>query len=126
MKPIAFLPSNSPWTGSASVVPATPANAGLVAGARHSAAKAALDAAQYYEWSGKYLQDNRNGPREYRLALINWRHNYQRYQEAAELKANPVAEEELRRTAERLARKAQSGFAVPNDDSATASPRVPS
>ncbi|MGI4734825.1 MAG: hypothetical protein ACRYG7_06545 [Janthinobacterium lividum] len=126
MKPEAFLPSNSPWPGSASVVPATPANAGLVAGARHSAPKAALSAAQYYEWSGKYLQDNRDIPREHRLALINWRHNYQRHQEAAELKANPVAEGELRHIAERLARKAQSGFAVLDNDSATTSPRVSS
>jgi hypothetical protein len=124
MKPEAFLPSNSPWPGSASIVPATPANAGSVAGARDPATKPALNAAQYYEWSGKYLRGNRNAPREYRLELINWRHNYQRYQEAAELKANPVAEEELRHIAERLARKAQSGFAVPDNDSAITSSRI--
>jgi hypothetical protein len=80
-------------------------------GARHPAPKAALNAAQFYEWSGRYLRDNRNAPREYRLELINWRHNYQLHQETTELKSNSVAEEELRCIAERLARKAQSGFA---------------
>jgi hypothetical protein len=126
MKSEAFLPSNSPRPSSASVVSATPVNMVPVTGARNTTSKAALNAAQYYEWSGKYLQDNRTAPREYRLALINWRHDYQRHQELAELKANPVAEEELRRIAERLARKAQSGFAGSNNDSATTSPRISS
>jgi hypothetical protein len=124
MKPEAFLPSNSPRPSSASVVPATPINVVPGAGARHPAPKSALSSAQFYEWSGKYLRDNQNAPREYRLELINWRHNYQLYQEAAELKANPVAEEELRRIAERLARKAQSGFADSDTDQTTASLRI--
>ncbi|RZJ87951.1 MAG: hypothetical protein EOO60_11645 [Hymenobacter sp.] len=93
---------------------------------RNPAAQSAPSAAQLYEWAGKYLRDNRNAPREFRLELINWRHNYQSYQEAAELKANPVAEEELRRIAERLARKAQSGFAGFDIDQATASLRISS
>jgi hypothetical protein len=119
MKPEAFLPSNSPRPGSASVVPATPANAGAVGNAYQSTSKDARSAAQFYEWSGKYLRNYRNASREYRLELIKWRHNYQLYHEAAELKANPVAEEEMRRIAERLARKAQSGF--DNDPATNAS-----
>jgi hypothetical protein len=115
MKPEAFLPSDTPRPNSASVVPATPpAKAGTIAGARQPAPKAVLSAAQYYEQLGRYLRDNRNAPREVRLELIKWRYDYQLYQEAAELKANPAAEEELRLIAERLARKAQSGFAGPN------------
>jgi hypothetical protein len=124
MKPEAFLPSNSPRPSSASVVPATPVNVVPVTGTRHVAPKAILSAAQFYEWSGTYLRDNRNAPRAYRLELIDWRHNYQLQQEAAELKANPVAEEELCRIAERLARKAQSGFASPDSDLATTSMRI--
>jgi hypothetical protein len=126
MKPEAFLPSNSPRPGSASVVPATPVNVVPVTGTRHAAPKATVSAAQFYEWSGKYLRDNRNAPRADRLELINWRHNYQLHQEAAELKANPVAEEELHRIAERLAHKAQSGFASPNSDSAATLMRISS
>jgi hypothetical protein len=124
MKPEAFLPSNSPRPDSALVVPATPVSMVPVTGTRHSAPKAAPSAAQFYEWSGKYLLDNRNAPRAYRLELINWRHNYQLQQETAELRANPVAEEELRRVAERLARKAQSGFAGPDIDPAATSMRI--
>jgi len=70
--------------------------------------------AQFDEWAEEYLRKNRNEPRERRLELIKWRHEYQRQQEAAELKANPAAEEELRLIAARLARKAQSGFAGPS------------
>jgi hypothetical protein len=120
MKPEAFLPSNTPRPNSASVVPVTPpADAGHVAGARQPAPKTVLSAAQYYEWSGRYLRDNRNAPRTVRLELIKWRHDYQLYQEAAELKANSAAEEELCHIAERLARKAQSGFAGPDIDPIT-------
>jgi hypothetical protein len=111
MKPEAFLPSNSPGLGSASVVPVTPpASVEPVAGARPPAPRTALSPAQFYEWAGRFLRDNRTAPRPYRLELINWRHQYQQQQEAAELRANPAAEENLRRIAERLARKAQSGF----------------
>lgn len=124
MKPEAFLPSNSPRPGSASVVPATPVDVVPLTGTRNTAPKATLSAAQFYEWSGKYLRDNRNAPRAYRLELINWRHNYQLQQEAAELKVNPVAEKELRHIAARLARKAQSGFASPNSDPAPTSIRI--
>jgi len=119
MKPEAFLPSNSPGPGSASVVPATPIDMTPIVGVRHPTPKVAPSAAQLYEWSGRYLRDNRNAPREYRLELINWRHNYQLLQEAIELKSNPVAEEELRCIAERLARKAQSGFAGFDTEQAT-------
>ena len=111
MKPEAFLPSNSPGLGSAAVVPPTPVDAGPIAGARPAAPKPGPTLAQYYKWAGEVLRDNRNAPREYRLKLINWRHQYQLEQEADRLQRNPAAAEELRVAAERLARKAQSGFA---------------
>jgi hypothetical protein len=117
MKPEAFLPSNSPGPGAASVVPATPIATG--SGAGNAPLKAPLSPAEYYKWAGEYLRNNRTAPREVRLELINWRHKYQLQQEAAEQQANPIAEEELRRVAERFARKAQSGFAGPSADSAT-------
>lgn len=110
MKPEAFLPSNSPWPGSASAIPAAPVASGPVVVPRHSAPKNVPTAAQYDEWAANYLRDHRDAPRQVRLALIEWRHQYQRQQETAELRANPAAEEDLRRIAERLARKAQSGF----------------
>jgi hypothetical protein len=112
MKTEAFLPSNSLGPGSASAVPATPADGGGVAGTRHPAPKV-LSSAEYDKWAGEYLRNNRNAPRAYRLELINWRHQYQLQLEAAELKANPAAAADLRLVAERLARKAQSGFSGP-------------
>ncbi|MEL5993464.1 hypothetical protein AAFH49_04535 [Hymenobacter segetis] len=103
-------------------MPATPADGGGVAGTRHPAMKA-LSPAEYYKWAGDYLRNNRNAPRAYRLELINWRHQYQLQQEAAELKANPAAAADLRLIAERLARKAQSGFSGPPDTSPPSSSR---
>lgn len=110
MKPEAFLPSNSPWPGSAAAIPSTPVALEPVAGVRRPAPKNVLTDAQYDEWAAQYLRDHRAAPREVRLALIEWRHQYQRQQEAAELQANPAAAADLRLIAERLARKAQSGF----------------
>jgi hypothetical protein len=118
MDPKAFLPSNTPWSDAASVVPPTPTNAGPVAGGRRSAPKAP-SLAQRIQAIDRFLYDNRDAPREQRLALIKQRRQYQLELEAAELQANPVAAEDLRLIAERLARKAQSGFGGPDNDSAT-------
>lgn len=88
-------------------------NDGPVAGARRPAPKAVLSLAQQIEALDRFLRDNRNAPRAQRLEYIELRHQLKLQQEAAELKANPTAAEELRLIAERLARKAQSGFAGP-------------
>lgn len=112
MKPEAFLPSNSPGPSSASTVPATPKATGPVAGAR-PAPKAGLSLAQRIERLDKFLRDNRSAPRAQRLEFIELRHKLKLEQEAAEQQANPVVEVDLRRASERLARKAQSGFAGP-------------
>lgn len=113
MEPKAYLPSNTPWANPASVIPPTPADAGPVAGARRLAPKASPTTAQLIEWIDIFLHANPNAPRKQRLDLIKQRHQHQLALEAAELKVNPVAEEELRLIAARLARKAQSGFGGP-------------
>jgi hypothetical protein len=82
------------------------------------------DATQLLEWVNRYLYDHRNAPREVRLALINWRHQCQLRLEAAELQANPAAAEDLRLIAERLVRKAQSGFGGPDNDPAEPSMKI--
>ena len=110
MEPEAFLSSDSPWPGSASAVPATPIATGPVAA--NAAPKAALSPAQFDKWADNFLRINRNAPPAYRLELINWRHAYQLQQEAAE-KQDGTTAEALRCAAERLARKAQSGFVGP-------------
>ncbi|WP_100335762.1 hypothetical protein [Hymenobacter chitinivorans] len=94
-------------------MPATPIVAESVSGARRLVPKASwpkLSPAEFDKWAAAYLRENRTAPRETRLELIKWRHQYQLQQEAAEQKANPIPEEELRLIAERFARKAQSGF----------------
>ncbi|UYZ63949.1 hypothetical protein [Hymenobacter weizhouensis] len=106
MKPEAFLPSNSPWPGSAASVPATPVATGAVGGVRHPAPKPVFDPNAVIEWIDNYLRDNRNAPRKQRLELINKRYQIKLQIEAA----NPIDEKELRLIAERLGRKAQSGF----------------
>lgn len=106
MKPEAFLPSNSPWPSSAASVPATPVAAGTVGGVCHPAPTPVLNPAAVVEWIDTYLRDNRNAPRKQRLELINKRHWIKLQMEAA----NPIDEKELRLIAERLGRKAQSGW----------------
>lgn len=122
MKPETHLPSNflgGRAAPAALSVPAVSMNTGDTFVARRLVPKAVRTLAEFDEWARQYLRDNRTGPRAYRLALINWRQQYQRQQEAAELAANPAAAEELRLVAERLGRKAQSGFggAPPTDAS---------
>lgn len=106
MKPKAFLPSDSPWPGSAASVPATPVAAGAVGGVRQPALTPVFNPSAIVEWIDTYLRNNRNAPREQRLEFINIRHRIKLQIEAA----NPIDEKELRLIAERLGRKAQSGF----------------
>ena len=112
MKPEAFLPQNPNQAGPASVVPATPAAAWPTDEKRNVAWPPALSIAQRIEWLNDFLRNNRTAPRAQRLAFINQRHQLKLQLEAAELAANPAAQEDLRRIAERLACKAQSGFSA--------------
>lgn len=114
MDPKAFLPADPSRPGAAAVVPATPQAAWQEPGPRKPIPRPTLTPAQFNAWAAKYLREHRNAPREYRLELINWRHQYQQQQEAAELQANPAAAKELQLIAARLARKAQSGFGGPS------------
>lgn len=111
MKPEAFLPSNLP--GSASAAPIPPVAPAPATASAAPKPKVALSPAEYDKWAADFLRNNRNAPRAHRLELIKWRHAYQLQQEAAEQQGGTAAAEDLRRAAERLARKAQSGFVGP-------------
>lgn len=61
-----------------------------------------------------FLSTHRAAPRSVRLYLINLRHALTVRREADELDNNPAARKNLSVVAERLARKAQSGFSTFN------------